>query len=60
MRIKQFALAATILAASLAAVSVGKPANAGTCWYETAWYEKYGCQIQGKTPAGKYILICCN
>jgi hypothetical protein len=60
MYIKKIAIAAAISAASAVVFAEVKPANAGTCWYETAWYEKYGCQIQGRTPTGKYILLCCN
>jgi len=54
----------SILLATLSLAAVfslnSRQAKAGTCWYETAFYEKWGCQIVGQTPAGKYILLCCN
>ena len=39
---------------------VANPAQAGYCWNETYWYEKWNCQTVGKTQLGKYILLCCN
>lgn len=48
-----------VLAAMWMAAMVGT-ASAGNCWMETAWYVKYGCQVQGKTQTGQYILLCCN
>jgi hypothetical protein len=36
------------------------PATAGTCWYQTAYYVPWNCDHVGYTPAGKYLLICCD
>jgi hypothetical protein len=58
MKTSLVALAALSFFASIFVTS--QEAKAGTCWYETEYYEKYGCKIAGKTPAGKYILICCD
>ena len=49
-----------VAAGSVAAMGLARPAVAGTCWYETAYYEKWGCKIQQKLNNGKYVLLCCN
>jgi thiosulfate reductase cytochrome b subunit len=50
----------TLLFFSSFLIGSAREVKAGYCWHETAYYEKYGCQIIGRTPAGKYILLCCN
>ena len=51
------------IAASMIGISsaiIHPEVKAGYCWYETAWYEKYGCTIERQLNNGKYLLLCCN
>jgi len=40
-------------------IALPREAKAG-CWYETAYYEKWGCKVIDKLNNGKYVLICCD
>ena len=53
----------SIIAASLVATSsaiIPTEVKADSCWYETAYYEKWGCTIERQLNNGKYLLICCR
>ena len=51
-------IAATII--GLSSAITPSEVKAESCWYETAWYEKWGCTIERQLNNGKYLLICCR
>ena len=57
---KIFGLLVATASAVAAFSATTHEAKAGYCWYDTAYYEKYGCTIVNKLNNGKYVLICCN
>ena len=44
----------------ISSASIPSEVKAGSCWYETSYYEKYGCTIERQLNNGKYLLLCCN